>query len=125
MWPILTGTGTSEARLERGLVALCDVVEDHLALMTAGAAVRSAGARERAVAGAALTRSPFVDPFERLLRDGAAEGSLRAIDPRDGATPLVNLVGQTYLHLRTGHRWAPKRARSATLDLALRGVLAR
>lgn len=106
MWPVLTGPGTNEERLESALTALCGVVEDN---------------RD----GEVLTRGSFADPFERLLHDGAEDGSLRALDPREGATALVNLVGQTYLRLRTGHGWSPERARKATLDLALRGVLAR
>src|SRR5712691_2532581 len=47
-----------------------------------------------------LTRSVFTEPLERLLRDGAADGSLRDVDPVEMATVLFNLVGWTYIHLR-------------------------
>jgi hypothetical protein len=35
---------------------------------------------------------------------------------------LYNVVGHSYRHLRTGHRWAPGHARHAVVELALRGV---
>lgn len=38
------------------------------------------------------------------------------------ATVLFNLVGWSYLHLRSGHRWPPDRATEAILDVALNGV---
>ena len=49
-----------------------------------------------------LTRREFVEPLERLLLDGAADGSLRASTPRRRATVLFNVVGHTYTHLRSG-----------------------
>lgn len=39
------------------------------------------------------------------------------------ATVLFNLVGWTYIHLRTGHGWRPERAQTATVAIALHGVL--
>lgn len=73
----------------------------------------------------ALTRTILTEPLERLLRDCAADGSLRAVDPVETATVLFNVVGWTYIHLRTGHGWQPERACSATLDPVLRGLLTR
>jgi len=35
----------------------------------------------------------FAEPFERLLRDGALDGSLRDLPPTMTATVLFNLVG--------------------------------
>ena len=61
----------------------------------------------------------WTDPLERLLRDGAADGSLRERPARQTATVLFNLVGWTYIHLRSGHGWSPERALDATLDIAL------
>ena len=52
--------------------------------------------------GSRPTRSVFVEPLERLLLDGAADGSLAAVDARKMATVLFNAVGHTYRHLRTG-----------------------
>lgn len=69
-------------------------------------------------------RHTFTEPLERLLRDGAADGSLRKTDASETATVLLNLVGWTYVHLRAGRRWSPRRAKRATLRVALGGVLA-
>ena len=54
--------------------------------------------------GEALTRAEFTEPLERLLRDGAADGTLREANYEKMATVLFNLVGWTYVHMRTGHR---------------------
>ena len=39
------------------------------------------------------------------------------------ATLFFHLVGWTYVHLRTGHRWSPEHARGAILDLVMLGLL--
>jgi AcrR family transcriptional regulator len=125
MWPALTAAGTGRERLELALRALCDVAERNLELLLALQAASDALFHEEG-GGEVLTRSVFTEPLERLLRDGAADGSLRAPDdPAETATVLFNLVGWTYLHLRTGHRWSARRAREATLDVALNGVAGR
>ncbi len=123
MWPALTGSGSARDRLEAALAALCEVAEDHLALLLALRA-QSDGVFHEAPDGdrGALTRTVFTEPLERLLRDGAADGSLREIDAEEGATVLFNLVGWTYVHLREGHSWPADRARRAVLDVALHGV---
>jgi len=54
----------------------------------------------------------FTESLERLLRDGIADGTLRPEDLRESATVLFNLVGWTYIHLRSGiagRRNAPAR----------------
>ena len=66
----------------------------------------------------------FTAPLQRLLADGAADGSLRPVDAAETATVLFSLVGFTYRHLRQGHGWAPARARRAVLSIALEGVAA-
>jgi len=43
------------------------------------------------------------------------------------ATHLTGVAGSRsamYVHLRTDHRWKPQRARGATLDVALNGIVA-
>jgi hypothetical protein len=65
----------------------------------------------------------FSEPFERILRDGAQDGTLREVDVQETATVLFNLVGWTYIHLRTGHHWGIERAHEAVLAVALHGVL--
>ena len=123
LWPALTAPGSASERLTAALVALCEQAEDHMALLVALRA-QSDRVFHREDEGEALTRSVFTEPLERLLLDGAADGTLREVDAVETATVLFNVVGWTYIHLRTGHGWNRQRARSAVLDTALRGVLA-
>jgi AcrR family transcriptional regulator len=123
MWPALTGTGTGAARLRRALESLCATAEEHLSLLVALRA-QADGVFHREDEEEALTRSVFTEPLERLLRDGVADGTLRDVEPLEMATVLFNLVGWTYIHLRTRHGWKPERARRATLDPVLNGLVA-
>jgi AcrR family transcriptional regulator len=120
LWPPLTAPGTGGERLELALLALCELAEVNLELLVALRARTDSVFHEQGEQ--AMTRSVFTEPLERLLRDGAADGSLRAVDPHEYATVLFNLVGWTYIHLRTGHRWPPKRAREAVIDVAVNGL---
>ena len=124
LWPALTAPGSALERLELALESLCDVVDGNLELLEAlGHAERDVVFHEQR--RPALTRQVFTEPVQRLLADGAADGSLAVEDPQETATVLFNLVGHTYRHLRAGHGWSPKRTREAVLELALRGVVAR
>ena len=119
----LSAPGTARERLELALEAECAVAESNMALMEA----LSAGARASVFheeGEEVLTRDAFTAPLQRLLIDGAADGSLREVDARETATVLINLVGFTYRHLRQGHGWPPERARRAILALVLEGVAA-
>jgi len=124
MWPILTSQASGAERLEQALEALCASAEQHMTLLIA---LRAQSDRifhsDDHDGEEALTRSIFTDALEKVLREGAADGSLRAVDALETATVLFNLVGWTYIHLRTGHNWRPERARSATLDPVLNGLL--
>ena len=122
MWPALTGEGTGAERLAQALTALCEAAEQNMALLLA---VRAQSDRvfHRDDEEEAMTRSVFTEPLEKLLREGAADGSLREVDAIETATVLFNLVGWTYIHLRTGHGWRPERALRATLDPVLHGLL--
>jgi AcrR family transcriptional regulator len=122
MWPALTADGSGAERLGQALQALCASAEEHMALLVALRA-QSDAIFHRDGEEEALTRTVFTAPLEKLLRDGAADGSLREVDPVETATVLFNLVGWTYIHLRTGHGWKPERARRATLDPVLHGLL--
>lgn len=124
LWPALTSRGTGRERLERALEAVCEVAEANLALLMALQAQSDAVFHAEPPDGRAEveTRATFTEPLERLLIDGQADGTLRASDPLEIATVLFNQVGWTYLHLRSGHRWAPERARRAVVDMALDGV---
>lgn len=122
--PALTTSGTARERLELALAAECALTEDNLALLEAlGGAARDAIYHEQDAPGA--TRAAFVAPYRRLLEDGCEDGSLAVAEPEEAATVLINLVGHTYRHLRTGHGWEPARASGAVCAMALDGVAAR
>ncbi len=121
LWPALTAAGSGAERLEQALRAMCAVADRHMGLLLGmGGAGADAVFHDPGPQG--FTRATWTDPLERLLRDGAADGTLRALPPRQTATVLFNLVGWTYVHLRSGHGWTQERALDATLDVALRGV---
>ena len=123
LWPALTGSGTAAERLRQALEALCANAEEHMALLVALRA-RSDAIFHREDEPEALTRTVFTEPLEKLLREGATDGSLRDVDALETATVLFNLVGWTYIHLRTGHGWPPARAQRAVLDPLFEGLLA-
>lgn len=121
MWPALAGAGTAAERLRAALTALCETADRHLYLLAGmflahGEVFHQPGPD-------ALTVDVFAQPFERLLRDGAADGTLRAVPPTVTATVLFNTVGWGYIHLRASHEWPAERARDAVLDLTLHGLL--
>jgi AcrR family transcriptional regulator len=124
MWPALVADGSGADRLALVLEALCSVAEEQMALLVALRA-QSDGIFHREDDDEGLTRSIFTEPLEKVLRDGASDGSLRETDATATATVLFNLVGWTYIHLRTGHGWPPDRARSSTLEIALHGLVDR
>lgn len=122
LWPVMTAAGTGRERLELALQRLCEVAEEQLELLVALRAQTDAIFHEDAE-GEAMTRTEFTEPLERLLRDGAADGTLRETNFTEMATVLFNLVGWTYVHMRTGHRWSPDHARAAIFDLVMAGLL--
>jgi AcrR family transcriptional regulator len=123
MWPALVAPGTGRERLEAALDALCDVAERNLALLAALSTAARAAIYHEEGAGA-LTREVFVEPLQRLLLDGAADGTLRPVDATETATVLFNVIGHTYTHLRADHRWDRERARDGVVGLVLGGVVA-
>ena len=128
IWPALTSAGTAEQRLEQALRATCEVADKYAKLLTGLYAddggifhdVETAGDDERSTAVA--TRSVFVEPLARLLRDGEQDGTLTAADPDETATVLFNQVGWTYLSLREGQRWEPSRAADVVVRSAMASV---
>jgi AcrR family transcriptional regulator len=121
MWPALTGAGTAAQRLHTALIAICAAADAHLPLLAA--MFLAHGEVFHRPGPDALLVDVFAEPFERLLRDGAADGTLRALPPTLTATVLFNTVGWGYIHLRAGHHWDPQPARDAVLDLVLHGLL--
>lgn len=122
VWPALTGTDPAASRLTAALYALCDVADAHLHLL-AGMFLQSGDVFHRPGPGS-LVLEAFAEPFERLLRDGALDGTLRSVAPEVTATTLFNVVGWGYVHLRAVHDWTPQQARSAVVDLAVHGLTA-
>jgi AcrR family transcriptional regulator len=123
LWPALTGRGNAAERLRAALEATFAVADEHLELL--GGMFLAHGEMFHKPGPDALTVDAFADPLERLLRDGAVDGSLREVDPALTATVLFNTAGWGYIHLRAGHRWSPEQARPAVIDLALGGLLPR
>lgn len=132
VWPTLVSTGSGLDRLRRALQATCWVADPWRHLLV-GLFAEDGGIfhepnqaaddeRDRAVG----TRSVFVEPLARLLRDGALDGSLTEVaDVEQTATVLFNQVGWTYLALRVGQRWPRERAEEGVLTLALAAVAAK
>jgi len=129
--PPLTGPGDAATRLEAVLQATFAAAERHLPLL-AGMFARPdsvfhdrPGPDTRPDAPVAST-AVFTAPFARLLQDGAADGSLRAVRDLDvSAAALFNVAGWGYVHLRHSQHWDADHAADAVLDLVLPGLHAR
>jgi AcrR family transcriptional regulator len=116
MYPILTADGTGRDRLERGLVALCDLVERHLPLMLA---TDEAFHQDTAPGEPAN----YLHPFIQFLREGAADGSLAPGDDVVAAADVAfNAVAWPYVHLRGRHGWPADKARSRVVHVVLNGL---
>lgn len=122
LWPALTGAGTAADRLRDALTATCEVADDYLDLL--GGLFLAHGEVFHKPGPDALTVDVFAEPYERLLRDGALDGTLRPVPATVTASVLFNTVGWGYVHLRASHRWEAGRAREAVIDLVLVGLLA-
>jgi len=125
MWKPLVAAGSAKDRLRLALELQCELSERNLATLEA----LSSPARDAIFhqpGSPSLTREAFVEPLERLLRDGAIDGTLAPVSsPRETATVLFNTVGHTYRHLRAGHGWSAARARDGVMALVMDGLVAR
>jgi AcrR family transcriptional regulator len=120
LWPVLTATGSGRDRLERGLLALCQVIDRHLSLLLASDVVFHEAAEGRPPASLG-----FNEAFERILADGTADGTLRLDSSiADVSNVVFNTVCWSYVHLRARHGWAAARARPQVVGLVLRGLSA-
>ena len=119
MLPALARSGTAAERLRAALEALCATADEHLHVLAGFFLAR--GEVFHQPGPDALILDVFAEPFERLLRDGAADGSLRQLPPTLTATVLFNLVGWGYIHLRAAHDWDAATTANAIIDLILRG----
>lgn len=116
MFPILTTGGTGRDRLERGFVALCELLDRHLPLMLA--------TDEAFHQDTAPGQPPdYLHPFIQFLREGAADGSLEPGDDLvEAANVAFNAVAWTYVHLRGRHAWPAERTASCVVDVVLNGL---
>ncbi len=119
--PALSEHGTAAQRMRAALEALCVAADEHLHLLAGMFLAR--GEVFHQTGPDALVVDAFAEPFERLLRDGAIDGSLRAMPPTVTATVLFNMVGWGYIHLRAAHDWDAAHARRATISLVMHGLL--
>jgi len=107
LWVEMVGRGSAAERLDASLHTLCAVVERHRAVLAALFHAPVAPHRSRP---GRTTGFDFSEPFERLLLDGVADGTLHSDAPAEDAELLVNAVTWTYVHLRGSHRWSAGRA---------------
>lgn len=116
MYPILTSAGTGRDRLERGLVALCGILDRHLPLMLA---------TDEAFHQETAPGQPpdYLHPFIQFLREGAADGSLPPSDDIvEDADVAFNAVAWPYVHLRGRHGWPGKHAARRVVAVVLTGL---
>jgi AcrR family transcriptional regulator len=116
MFPILTTHGSGRNRLERGLVALCELLDRHLPLMLA---------TDEAFHQETAPGQPpdYLHPFIQFLREGEADGSLAPCgDVVEAADVAFNAVAWTYVHLRGRHDWPPERATARVVGVVLDGL---
>jgi AcrR family transcriptional regulator len=116
MYPILTAGGTGRERLERGLEALCDLLDRHLPLMLA---------TDEAFHQETAPGQPpdYLHPFIRFLREGAADGSLEPVDDVVAAADIAfNAVAWPYVHLRGRHAWPHERTKERIVGVVLNGL---
>jgi AcrR family transcriptional regulator len=123
LWPVLTAPGSGRERLVLGLDRLCDVIDRNAPLLAATNKAFHWEFREQHGA----TGIAFVEPYARFLTEGAADGSLRAIDGDvyEGSEVVFNTMCWTYLHLRSEHEIPPERARAVVIDLIMNGLAGR
>jgi AcrR family transcriptional regulator len=116
MYPILTSPGTGRERLERGLNALCDLLERHLPLMLA--------TDEPFHQDTAPGEPPdYLHPFITFLREGAADGSIEfGGDVVLAADLAFNGVAWPYVHFRGRHDWPARKARIHVVAVVLKGL---
>lgn len=122
IWPALTGRGSAADRLRAALEAICVTADRHLDLLAGMFLVH--GEVFHQPGPDALVIDVFAEPFERILRDGATDGSLRELPPAVTATVLFNTAGWGYVHLRASHRWDSETARRSVIDLVMGGLIA-
>ena len=119
MFAVLTSGGSGRERLQRGLEALCELLDRHLPLMLATdeAFHQDTGPGEP---------PDYLHPFIQFIREGADDGSVPgANDAVATADVAFNAVAWPYVHLRGRHGWPPDQARDRVVDVVMNGVAGR
>lgn len=125
IWPALTSAASGAERMARALDAMCSVADKHLAFLAGlfadtGTPFHVTPAEHSTEAE---TDDAYVAPLARILRDGAADGSLEFEgDPEETAAVLFNLVGWGYVHLRYAQGWPTARARPSVVNFAIAAI---
>jgi AcrR family transcriptional regulator len=119
MFGVLTSGGSGRERLQRGLEALCELLDRHLPLMLATdeAFHQDTGPGEP---------PDYLHPFIQFIREGADDGSMPgASDAVATADVAFNAVAWPYIHLRGRHGWPRDQARDRVVDVVMNGIAGR
>ena len=122
LWPVLTSSDDAAARMRLALTAFCEVFERHAGTLAAFYRTPAWPLPDRPDS---TTSFEFIEPLDRILRDGVADGTLVSDDPRVDATLAANAVAWTYLHMRRAHRWSVEEATTRVVSMAIAGLLPR
>ena len=121
----LTQRGTAHDRMVCLLDTLYDLADQHLGLLAGlydgATAIFHMGGDQ--MDQGVMTRFEYTDPFERLLTDGNADGTLHSTDPPTDAELIFNTASWTYIHLRRSHNWTTAKAREAVTRITLANFL--
>lgn len=117
LWGPLTSTAPASERLVEAVDATLQVFEAHSGVLSALFHVP-----DDRIPGAEARKSglDFIEPFERIIRDGVADSTLHSEDPERDAHLIVNAVTWSYLHLRRAMGWPEDVAREHTRTIATR-----
>lgn len=124
MWPVLVSQDAPRDRLCRAVDVLLEQTERHLPVIVAlGTRSDAVFHEDEEAEDGADTRSVFTEALIGILTQGRQTGTLRVEDPEQTATALFNIVGWSYIHLRTGHAWSVDKAAGSVRTTVLHGLL--
>jgi len=120
LWPVLTSSDDAAVRMRHALTLLCEVSERHAGALAAFYRTPAWPLPDRPDS---TTSFQFIEPLDRILRDGISEGTLESDDPRADATLAANAVMWTYLHMRRAHGWSVEDATTRVVSLTMASLL--
>ncbi len=111
MMKSVVASGTAADRLAHMLKAVFDIADRNLGLL---AGLFDGPTAVLHLSGDSPTAHfEYVEPIERLLRDGHHDGTLESIDPQRDAELIFNMALWTYVHLRRTHLQASAEIRES------------